>query len=62
VAEALSAERPYRPALPADEVLAIMRRDAGRKLDADAFAALEGYLPGRGAAGPGAGAAVVDAA
>ncbi|MEA2268374.1 MAG: hypothetical protein QOC64_984 [Solirubrobacteraceae bacterium] len=62
VAEALSAERPYRPALPAGEVLAIMRRDAGRKLDADAFAALEGYLPGRGAAGPGAGAPVVDAA
>src|SRR5262249_35855224 len=41
VAEALTASRPYRPALGPDEVLAIMRRDAGRKLDADAFAALE---------------------
>jgi HD-GYP domain-containing protein (c-di-GMP phosphodiesterase class II) len=47
VAEALSAERPYRDALPATEVLAIMRRDAGTALDATAFAALEGYLPGR---------------
>jgi HD-GYP domain-containing protein (c-di-GMP phosphodiesterase class II) len=45
VAEALSAERPYRAALPADEVLAIMRRDAGTALDGDAFAALEVALP-----------------
>ena len=46
MAEALSAERPYRAALPVDEVLAIMRRDAGERLDADAFAALEAWLPG----------------
>jgi putative nucleotidyltransferase with HDIG domain len=45
VAEALSADRPYRPALGPDEVLDAMRRDAGRKLDADAFAALEEVLP-----------------
>jgi putative nucleotidyltransferase with HDIG domain len=45
VAEALSAERPYRPALTPDQVLAIMRRDANRALDADAFAALEHVLP-----------------
>ena len=47
VAEALSAERPYRPALGPDEVLRIMRRDAGRKLDGEAFAALEDVLPAR---------------
>jgi putative nucleotidyltransferase with HDIG domain len=47
VAEALSAERPYRPALGPDEVLRIMRRDAGRKLDAEAFSALEDALPDR---------------
>jgi putative nucleotidyltransferase with HDIG domain len=49
VAEALSAERPYRAALPVDEVLSIMARDAGAKLDACAFAALEAWLPGRDA-------------
>jgi putative nucleotidyltransferase with HDIG domain len=49
VAEALGAERPYRAALPFDEVLSIMGRDAGPKLDAGAFAALEAWLPGRGA-------------
>ena len=45
VAEALSAERPYRRALSPDEVLGIMSRDAGRALDADAFAALREVLP-----------------
>jgi putative nucleotidyltransferase with HDIG domain len=45
VAEALSAERPYRPALSPAEVLSIMRHDADRKLDPDAFAALEHVLP-----------------
>ena len=49
VAEALSAERPYRAALGVDEVLSIMGRDAGPKLDAGAFAALEAWLPGRDA-------------
>lgn len=45
VAEALSADRPYRPALSPDEVLEIMHRDAGRALDPDAFAALRQVLP-----------------
>lgn len=45
VAEALSAERPYRPALSPQEVLATMRPDAGQKLDPNAFAALEQLLP-----------------
>jgi HD-GYP domain-containing protein (c-di-GMP phosphodiesterase class II) len=46
VAEALSAARPYRAALPVDEVLSIMGAEAGTRLDATAFAALEAWLPG----------------
>lgn len=45
VAEALSAERPYRPAMPAEEVLRTMRGQAGTKLDATSLGALEQYLP-----------------
>jgi putative nucleotidyltransferase with HDIG domain len=45
VAEALGADRPYRPAVSPEDVLDIMRRDAGRTLDADAFEALEQVLP-----------------
>jgi HD-GYP domain-containing protein (c-di-GMP phosphodiesterase class II) len=45
VAEALSAERPYREALAPDVVLQIMRRDAGTALDATVFSALEAVLP-----------------
>jgi putative nucleotidyltransferase with HDIG domain len=45
VAEALSADRPYRRGLNADEVLSIMSRDAGRTLDPEAFAALGQVLP-----------------
>jgi HD-GYP domain-containing protein (c-di-GMP phosphodiesterase class II) len=41
VCEALTAERPYRAALPPDEVRAIMRRDAGRGLCPEALDALE---------------------
>jgi HD-GYP domain-containing protein (c-di-GMP phosphodiesterase class II) len=40
VAEALSAERPYREALAPDEVLEIIAREAGTTLDAEAFEAL----------------------
>ena len=47
VAEALSAERPYRRALAADRVLDIMRREANRRLDGGALAALEQVLPER---------------
>jgi putative nucleotidyltransferase with HDIG domain len=49
VAEALTAARPYRAALATDEVLSIMRAEAGTRLDKQAFAALEAWLPGRGA-------------
>ncbi|HWH93972.1 MAG TPA: HD domain-containing phosphohydrolase [Baekduia sp.] len=45
VAEALSSERPYRAGLDADAVLGLMRREAGTRLDADAYAALEQVLP-----------------
>ena len=48
VGEALSAERPYRPALPIGEVLSIIARDAGARLDAACVAALATWLPGRG--------------
>ncbi|MBV8943166.1 MAG: HD domain-containing protein [Solirubrobacterales bacterium] len=47
VAEALTAERPYRPAVDPDEVLTIMRRAANRALDPDALAALGRVLPAR---------------
>jgi putative nucleotidyltransferase with HDIG domain len=42
IAEALSAERPYRKALPWDEVLRIMRRQAGTMICPVAFEGLEG--------------------
>ena len=45
VAEALSADRPYRGALGPDQALRITRREANRTLDADAVAALEQVLP-----------------
>jgi HD-GYP domain-containing protein (c-di-GMP phosphodiesterase class II) len=45
VAEALSARRPYRDALAVDEVMEIIRGDAGTKLDAAACAALQTWLP-----------------
>ena len=47
VTDALTSERPYRQALSPDEGLAIMRYDAGKRLDADAFAAVESWLPHR---------------
>jgi putative nucleotidyltransferase with HDIG domain len=47
VTDALTAERPYREALSPDEGLAIMRYDAGKRLDATAFAAVESWLPHR---------------
>ena len=45
VAEALSADRPYRAALTPDEVLVIMRPDVNRGLDPDALEALREVLP-----------------
>jgi HD-GYP domain-containing protein (c-di-GMP phosphodiesterase class II) len=47
VTDALTSERPYRDALSPGEGLAIMRYDAGKRLDADAFAAVESWLPHR---------------
>jgi HD-GYP domain-containing protein (c-di-GMP phosphodiesterase class II) len=41
VYEALTAARPYRPALDEDEALETIRRDVPRRLDPDAYAALE---------------------
>jgi HD-GYP domain-containing protein (c-di-GMP phosphodiesterase class II) len=41
VCDALSAERPYRGALPRERVLEIMRADAGPGLCPDCFHALE---------------------
>jgi HD-GYP domain-containing protein (c-di-GMP phosphodiesterase class II) len=44
VAEALSADRPYRPALAPEQVREIMSRDVGTRLCPEAYAALETYL------------------
>jgi putative nucleotidyltransferase with HDIG domain len=52
VAEALSADRPYRQALSPHEVIHTMRGEAGRTLHADACAALEHVLPARTQAAP----------
>ncbi|HEX2078970.1 MAG TPA: HD domain-containing phosphohydrolase, partial [Longimicrobium sp.] len=41
VCDALSAERPYRAALPRERVLGIMREQVGSALCPDSFAALE---------------------
>ena len=50
VAEALTAERPYRAALPLGEVFAIIDSDAGAKLDATVVDALHAWLPQRAGA------------
>jgi HD-GYP domain-containing protein (c-di-GMP phosphodiesterase class II) len=47
VAEALTADRPYREGLPLEKVLAIIKADAGVKLDGDVVEALEDVLTGR---------------
>jgi HD-GYP domain-containing protein (c-di-GMP phosphodiesterase class II) len=44
VYEALTSERPYRPARRSDEALEIIRADVPRRLDQEAFAALDGLL------------------
>jgi HD-GYP domain-containing protein (c-di-GMP phosphodiesterase class II) len=44
VYEALTAERPYRHALPEDDALAILGRDVPARLDVDAFRALESVI------------------
>ena len=52
VYEALTSERPYRPALSSDEALAIIRADVPERLDREAFAALERLLAERTGASP----------
>ena len=49
VYEALTSDRPYRPALSSDEALHTMRADVPNRLDADAFSALERLLAHDGA-------------
>ena len=44
VYEALTSDRPYRPALSSSEALEIMRADVPARLDGDAFTALERLL------------------
>jgi HD-GYP domain-containing protein (c-di-GMP phosphodiesterase class II) len=44
VYEALTSERPYRPALRSEEALAIIRADVPDRLDAEAFAVLDQLL------------------
>ena len=44
VFDALTADRPYRAAMPVAKVLAIMRAEVGRAFDPDCFAALERAL------------------
>ena len=43
----MTAERPYRAAMPVEQALDLMREDVGAKLCPDAFAALTGALPSR---------------
>ena len=42
--DALTADRPYRPAMPASQAFAIMTGDLGTAIDADCFAALQRAL------------------
>ena len=42
--DALTADRPYRPAMPVSQALQIMRESVGKAIDADCFIALESSL------------------
>jgi HD-GYP domain-containing protein (c-di-GMP phosphodiesterase class II) len=44
VYEAVTSDRPYRPARSSDEALAIVRAQVPHKLDAEAFGALQSLL------------------
>jgi putative nucleotidyltransferase with HDIG domain len=46
ICDALLATRPYRPGLPPERVLSIMRRDVGTAIDLDCFEALSTLLGG----------------
>ena len=53
VYEALTSDRPYRPARSSDEALEIMRGEVPGRLDGEAFSALEGLLLGAAAGASG---------
>ena len=57
VYEAVTSERPYRPAMSSEQALAILRDQVPARLDADAFAALTDLIGHRAAAGDAARAA-----
>ena len=61
VYEALTSARPYRPALSSVQALEVMRPDVPRRLDRDAYSALEAVLEERLPETPAAHAAVDDA-
>ena len=61
VYEALTSARPYRPALSSAQALEVMRPDVPRRLDRDAYSALEAVLEERLPETPAAHAAVDDA-
>ncbi len=42
--DALTADRPYRAAMPVDQALAMMARDVGTAIDSDCFAALQAVV------------------
>jgi HD-GYP domain-containing protein (c-di-GMP phosphodiesterase class II) len=44
VYEALTSDRPYRPALSSRDAIDLMRLDVPSRLDSEAFAALEALL------------------
>jgi len=51
VYEAITSERPYRPAMSSKQALAILREEAPHRLDADACAALTGLVDRPGMVG-----------
>jgi HD-GYP domain-containing protein (c-di-GMP phosphodiesterase class II) len=46
--DALTADRPYRAAMPVEKALGIMREEAGKAIDGDCLAALEGVIAQKG--------------
>ena len=48
--DALTADRPYRPAMPVAQAMQVMRETVGSAIDGDCFAALEACLAGLGLA------------
>ena len=44
--DALTADRPYRPAMPVERALAVMAEEVGRALDPEGFEALKAIVSG----------------